>query len=120
PRPDLPAGPLRVPMLPGPAYPFPPGTRVVRGLVKDAVTGNPIANALVQASGHTDPDNVAWTERSLSGPDGSFALALRFRGAADPDGEAFHLTATESPDRTGALDIHLTGEPPGLFVVEIS
>ena len=118
--PELPSEPLVVPMLPGPAYPFPPGTRVVRGTVKDAGTGKPIANALVEASGHTDPENVAWTERSLSGPDGGFALALRFRGVADAGGEAFHLAATESPDRTGALDIHLTGEPPGLFVVEIS
>jgi hypothetical protein len=118
--PELPSEPLVVPMLPGPAYPFPPGTRVVRGTVKDAATGKLIANALVEASGHTDPENVAWTERALSGPDGGFALALRFAGVADAVGEAFHLTATESPDRTGALDIHLTGEPPGLFVVEIS
>ena len=36
--PELPSEPLVVPMLPGPAYPFPPGTRVVRGTVKDAVS----------------------------------------------------------------------------------
>ena len=118
--PELPAEPLVVPMLPGPAYPFPPGTRVVRGTVQDAVTGKPIANVLVQASGHTDPENVAWTERSLSGPAAASRSPCASPGVADTGGEAFHLTATESPDRTGALVIHLTGEPPGLLVVEIS
>jgi hypothetical protein len=118
--PELPAEPLVVALLPGPAYPFPPGTRVVRGLVRDGSTGLPVVNALVQADGFTDPDVVPWTERALTGPGGAFAIALRFQGVAGPDGEAFNLTATESPDRTGALDIRLTDGPLDPVVVEIS
>ncbi|WP_138735575.1 carboxypeptidase regulatory-like domain-containing protein [Modestobacter excelsi] len=109
-----------VPMLPGPTYAFPPGTRVVRGTVRDGVTGRPVPNALVQAGGTSDPDLVPWTERSLSGPDGAFALALRFQGVHEVGGEAFDLTATESPDRSGALHVHVTDEPLGLLVIEIS
>lgn len=118
--PEQHAEPIAVPMLPGPAYPFPPGTRVVRGTVRDASSGRPVGNALVQAEGATDPDEVDWTERALTGPDGAFALALRFQGRREAEGEAFHLTATESPDRTGVRDIHLTDEPLGLLVIEIS
>lgn len=118
--PEQPAEPTLVPMLPGPSYPFPPGTRVVRGMVRDRRTGRPIPNALVRAAGTTDPDLVRWAERALTGPDGAFALALRFPGVIDADGEAFHLTGTESPDRNGALDIHLNDEPLGLLVIEIS
>jgi len=118
--PELSAVPLVVPLLPGPAYPFPPGTRVVRGLVQDEATRRPIPNALVRAVGLTHPDAVPWTERALSGPGGAFALALRFQGVAGLGGEEFHLTATDSPLRSGAVDISLSNRPPDPVLIEIS
>jgi len=115
------ARPLLVRLLPGPTYPYPPGTRVITGLVRRAGGGPPVPNALIECHGSTTPEGVAWSERALAGADGSFRLALRWQGAV-PAGatgpETFQLTATESPDRTGVLVIHLPDDLSRVHVVE--
>lgn len=121
--PEILARPQVVRLLPGPAFDFPPGTRVVRGTVRRAGTGQPVANALVESRGQTVPDGADWYERALTGPDGAFRLSLRWQGEAPadrPSAETFRLTATESPDRTGALVIRLPDDRYRVNVVEIS
>ena len=115
------ARPQLVRLLPGPAYPYPPGTRLIRGLVRRAGGGPTVPNALVECHGTTTPEGVAWSERALAGSDGSFRLALRWQGQVPGDAsepETFRLTATESPDRTGVLVIRLPDDLPRVHVVE--
>jgi hypothetical protein len=121
--PEILAQPQLVRLLPGPSFGFPPGTRVVRGVVRRAETAQPVANALVESRGQAAPDGVDWYERALSGPDGAFRLSLRWPGEAPedrPHEQTFRLTATESPDRTGALVIRLPDDLYRVHVVEIS
>lgn len=114
--------PRLVRLLPGTAFPYGPGVRTVYGVVLDRVTRAPVANALVEARGTTSRDGVAWQERTLTNPDGVFRLALRWEGepvTGPPPAQLYHLTATERPGRTGALDIRLPAEKDRRHVIEI-
>jgi hypothetical protein len=114
--------PRLVRLLPGVAFPYGPGIRTVYGVVVDAVTRAPVANALVEASGTTIRDGVGWLERTLTNLDGAFRLALRWEGepvTGPPPVRIFHLTATERPGRAGALDVRLPAERDRRHVIEI-
>ncbi|VVJ18049.1 Uncharacterised protein [Amycolatopsis camponoti] len=115
--------PRLVRLLPGVAFMYSPGTRTVYGVVVDAVTRAPIVNALVEARGTTIRDGVPWQERTLTGAEGAFRLALRWEGepvTGPPPVRVFHLTATERPGRTGALDVRLPTERDRRHVIEIA
>ncbi|MEV6875390.1 carboxypeptidase regulatory-like domain-containing protein [Amycolatopsis sp. NPDC051128] len=113
--------PRLVRLLPGVAFPYGPGIRTVYGVVVDAVTRAPVANALVEARGTTSRDGIAWLERTLTGQGGAFRLALRWEGelVTGPPEQLFHLTATERPGRTGALDVRLPTGRDRRHVIEI-
>lgn len=119
-----PAGgePRLVRLLPSVAFPYGPGVRTVYGVVVDAVTRAPVANALVEAHGTTARDGVAWQERTLSNAAGAFRLALRWEGepvTGPPPVQIFALTATERPGRTGALEVRLPTGRDVRQVIEI-
>ncbi|MFV2118378.1 carboxypeptidase regulatory-like domain-containing protein [Streptomyces sp. Act-28] len=120
--PSVEASPRLVRLLPGSSFPYPPGTRTVRGVVLDAVAGVPVANALVEARGRTDPDLTPWHERTLSDARGAFRLSLRWEGekaAEHAVEETFHLEATERPGRTGSLSVRLPQDAERRHVIEI-
>lgn len=127
--PPRPPEPEFLRLLPGVAYPYAVGTRLIRGVVRRS--GGPgLAGVLVQAVSPlgAPPAAGGWRERTLTGPDGTFRLALRGRGEVAiterervwPSSERFTLHAYESPNRTAALDIQLDRkvEPPP-YVMEI-
>jgi hypothetical protein len=118
--PQIPARPEAVSLLPDTAYPYPPGTRVVRGLVRWAGSGAPVDNALVASTGVT-PEGTGWRERTLTDAIGAFRLPLRWAGdRSGPQGEQFRLTAIQRPGLTGALAIRLPDDPARTYVIEIS
>jgi hypothetical protein len=94
----------------------------VYGVVVDAATQAPVANALVQARGTTSKDGVPWLERTLTDPSGNFRLSLRWEGelSGPPSEQLFHLHAIERPDRAGSLDVRLPIERNRRHVIEIS
>lgn len=115
--------PRLVRLLPSVAFPYGPGVRTVYGVVVAVGTQAPVANALVEARGTTSRDGIPWLERTLTDPLGRFRLALRWEGGlvtGPPPEQTFHLTATERPGRTGALDIRLPTERDRRHVIEIS
>lgn len=114
--------PRLVRLLPSVSFPYPPGLRTAHGVVRDAVTRAPIANALVEARGQTSRDLTPWHERTLSDASGAFRLALRWEGertAADPVGETFRLQATERPGRAGSLTVRLPQDAGSRHNIEI-
>jgi len=114
--------PRLVRLLPSVAFPYGPGIRTVYGVVVDAATRAPVANALVEARGTTSRDGIAWLERTLTDLSGAFRLALRWEGepvTGPPPEQIFHLTATERPGRTGALDVRLPTGRDRRHVIEI-
>ena len=116
------AEPRLVRLLPAVSFPYPPGTRTVRGVVLDALTRAPVVNALVEARGATNADFVPWHERTLSGAEGAFRLALRWEGQKAGETsveETFHLEATERPGRSGALTVRLPQDGETRHVIEI-
>ncbi|MQS37184.1 carboxypeptidase regulatory-like domain-containing protein [Streptomyces katsurahamanus] len=123
--PGGPAGevaPRLVRLLPGTAFPYPPGTRTVYGVVRAAGTEAPVANALVEAAGETGGDRTPWRERTLSDAMGAFRLSLRWEGARDDPhtvDERFTLRAVERPGRTGSLTVRLPQEAERRHVIEI-
>jgi hypothetical protein len=109
-------------LLPATSFGYPPGTRVVGGLVRRAGSGAPIENALVRAVGKTTPEGVDWHEWTLSDATGAFRLSLRWAGVrtdGDP-GERFVLRANERPGRTGEVTVRLPGDLRQTHVIEIS
>jgi hypothetical protein len=100
----------------------------VYGIVVDAATQAPIANALVAAEGTTVKDGAPWLERTLTDQRGNFRLSLRWEGDPQPRlpepgrsaRQIFHLTATERPGRTGSLDVQLPADRDRRLVIEIS
>ncbi|EOD62078.1 hypothetical protein, partial [Amycolatopsis vancoresmycina] len=112
--------PRLVRLLPSETFAYPPGVRTVHGVVVDAATRNPVANALVEARGRTSVDLVPWQERTLTGALGAFRLALRWDGeAGDGNTETFRLEATERPGRTGSLEVRLPADAGTRHVIEI-
>jgi hypothetical protein len=114
--------PRLVRLLPSVAFPYGPGIRTVYGVVVGATTQAPVANALVEARGTTVRNGIPWLERTLTDPLGRFRLALRWEGEpvdGPPPEQVFHLTATERPGRTGALDVRLPTERDVRHVIEI-
>lgn len=116
-------------LLPATSFQYPPGTRVVRGLVRWAGSGAPIDNALVQVAGKTRPEGIDWHERTLSDATGAFRLSLRWEGRRGvppgdndpiPPWEEFRLTATERPDHSGEITIRLPDDPRRTYVIDIS
>jgi hypothetical protein len=121
--------PRLVRMLPSASFPYGAGTRTVYGVVVDAATRAPVANALVESLGTTIKDGVPWLERTLTDPRGNFRLSLRWEGdpvprppgpPGPPQRQVFHLTATERPGRTGSLDVRLPADRNRRLVIEIS
>jgi hypothetical protein len=109
-------------LLPAVSFPYPPGTRTVLGVVLDAVTRQPVVNALVEARGRTSADLVPWHERTLTGAQGVFRLALRWEGEKAGENsveETFRLEATERPGRTGSLVVRLPADAGTRHVIEI-
>lgn len=120
--PSVEASPRLVRLLPGGAFPYPPGVRTVRGVVLDATTRAPVANALVEAGGRTGQDLTPWHERTLSDATGAFRLALRWEGEKATENateETFLLEATERPGRAGSLTVRLPQEAERRHVIEI-
>ncbi|MGW0880244.1 carboxypeptidase-like regulatory domain-containing protein [Streptomyces sp. NPDC002671] len=120
--PSVGASPRLVRLLPAVSFPYPPGTRTVHGVVLDAASRAPVANALVEARGRTGQDLTPWHERTLSDARGAFRLALRWEGekaAEHAVEETFRLEATERPGRTGALFVHLPQDAERQHVIEI-
>ncbi|MFG3510756.1 carboxypeptidase-like regulatory domain-containing protein [Streptomyces sp. NPDC047821] len=120
--PAVEVAPRLVRLLPATAHPYPPGTRTVHGVVRDATTGAPVVNALVEARGRTSRDGAPWHERTLSDTRGAFRLALRWEGERASEHaveETFRLEATERPGRTGALAVHLPQDAERQHVIEI-
>ncbi|MFI0418851.1 hypothetical protein [Spongiactinospora sp. 9N601] len=115
--------PRLVRLLPSVAFPYGPGVRTVYGVVLDAGTRAPVANALVEARGTTTPDLAAWHERTLTDPRGAFRLALRWEGErvpGPPAEQVFHLQATVRPGRTGSLDVRLPAGRDRRHVIEVA
>ncbi|MFI2224572.1 carboxypeptidase regulatory-like domain-containing protein [Streptomyces fradiae] len=120
--PTVPAEARLVRLLPAVSYPYPPGTRTVHGVVVDAAGRAPVADALVEAAGHTGADRVPWHERTLSDARGAFRLALRWEGdraGDDTAEETFRLRATDRPGRAGELVVRLPRDAARRHVVEI-
>ncbi|MEV6824473.1 carboxypeptidase regulatory-like domain-containing protein [Amycolatopsis sp. NPDC051102] len=112
--------PRLVRLLPSAEFPYPPGVRTVHGVVVDAATRSPVANALVEARGRTSVDLVPWQERTLTGELGAFRLALRWDGEpGEGNTEVFRLEATERPGRTGSLEVRLPAGAATRHVIEI-
>jgi hypothetical protein len=112
--------PRLVRLLPSAAFPYPPGVRTVHGVVVDAATREPVVNALVEAHGRTSGGLVPWQERTLTGEQGAFRLALRWNGEpGEGTTETFRLAATERPGRTGSLDVRLPADAETRHVIEI-
>ncbi|MEV4052783.1 carboxypeptidase regulatory-like domain-containing protein [Amycolatopsis sp. NPDC049688] len=112
--------PRLVRLLPSETFSYPPGVRTVHGVVVDAATRHPVANALVEARGRTSGDLVPWHERTLTGELGAFRLALRWHGEpGEGNTETFRLEATERPGRTGSLDVRLPAGAATRHVIEI-
>jgi hypothetical protein len=122
--PQIVAEPETVRLLPDRTFEYPPGTRVVHGVVRRAGSATPIANALVEASGQADGGLRTWRERVLCDDAGAFRLSLRWRGRPtgtenDPT-EIFTITATERQGRTGQVEIRLPEHLGLTHVIEIA
>jgi hypothetical protein len=118
--PAVQSDPRLVRLLPSVAFPYAPGIRTVHGIVVDGATQAPVANALVEARGTTNPDGIAWLERTLTDPRGLFRLALRWQsGPVTAPEQIFHLQATERPGRTGSLDVRLPADRDRRQVIQI-
>ncbi|GII84235.1 hypothetical protein Ssi03_22250 [Sphaerisporangium siamense] len=114
--------PRLVRLLPSTSFPYPPGLRTAHGVVLDAASGAPVANALVEARGRTSRDLVPWHERTLTDATGAFRLALRWEGEKDDEDaaeETFRLRATERPGRTGSLVVRLPEDAGRRHVIEV-
>ncbi|MCX4673195.1 hypothetical protein OG453_42305 [Streptomyces sp. NBC_01381] len=116
----------RVRLYPLPAYPFPPGTRLLRGRVRrGGAPGAAVAGAAVSGRARADPGHVPrvadWMEYAATAWDGTFRLPLRLVGSkpqlppanpAEPEAEWFTVTALAAPGQAGGPEasVHLTAQ----------
>lgn len=103
--PALAVPPLTINLAPSVSYPFTSDVPVVYGQVS-TVSGQRVPDVLVSATVRPAAPGPPRTERSLTGPDGTFALPLRW----EPAGQQVTITATDYrhvPSRTGRLSVRL-------------
>ncbi|WP_338933006.1 hypothetical protein WEB32_32830 [Streptomyces netropsis] len=111
----------RVRLYPLPAYPFPPGTRLLRGRVR-RTWGTDVAGAALTGRARTGDGYLPrvlppWSEYAATAADGRFRLPLRRPGSkprpagqAAPEPEWFTVTAAAEPAHGGGPEatVHLT------------
>jgi hypothetical protein len=122
--PQLSTEPELVRLVPDRTFAYPPGTRIVHGVVRWAGSAQPVEHALVQAVGQTVPEGHEWHERTLTDATGAFRLSLRWSGVPTPEipprGEDFTVTAIERPGHTGTVGLRLPDDLNRTHVIEIS
>lgn len=98
---------VTVDLAPAAGYPFPGGLPVLYGEVATA-TGQPVPDVLVSTTVGPPVLRTPRTAQTLTGPDGTFALPLRWA----PTGQVITVAATDhrhTPNRTGQLSVQLPG-----------
>ncbi len=103
--PALAVPPLAINLAPSVSYPFTSYVPVVYGQVSTAA-GELVPDVLLSATVRPAVPGPPRTERTLTGPDGTFALPLRW----EPAGRAVTITAADYrhvPSRTGQLSVQL-------------
>jgi len=94
-------------LAPAPGYPFPGDLPVLYGQACTAA-GQPVPDVLVSATVGPPLLRSPHTAQTLTGPDGAFALPLRWA----PSGPVVTVVATDhrhTPNRTGKLLVQLPG-----------
>jgi hypothetical protein len=98
---------VTVGLAPATGYPFPGDLPVLYGQVSTAA-GEPVPDVLVSATVGPPVLRTPQTERTLTGPGGTFALPLRWA----PTGPIVTVLASDhrhTPNRTGQLSVQLPG-----------
>jgi hypothetical protein len=102
---------------PSPLYPYPAGTAVIRGQVRAALTGEPLAGVVVQANyrvARGEPRQAATRTSDYGRYDGRYALAPRPRLAPDTE-----LTLTFSKSGYTTVSKQMTLEAATTRFVDI-
>lgn len=105
--PAVAASRVTVNLAPAAGYPFPGDLPVLYGQVS-TVGGEPVPDVLLSVTVGPPVLRVPQTAQTLTGPDGTFALPLRWA----PAGPIVTITATDyrhAPSRTGQLSVQLPG-----------
>lgn len=105
--PAVAASRVTVNLAPAAGYPFPGDLPVLYGQVSTA-SGEPVPDVLLSATVGPPLLRLPRTAQTLTGPDGTFALPLRWA----PAGPIITVTATDyrhTPNRTGQLSVQLPG-----------
>ena len=105
--PAVAASRVTVNLAPAAGYPFPGDLPVLYGRVS-TVGGEPVPDVLLSVTVGPPVLRVPQTAQTLTGPDGTFALPLRWA----PAGPIVTITATDyrhAPSRTGQLSVQLPG-----------
>jgi hypothetical protein len=105
--PAVAASRVTVGLAPAVSYPFPGDLPVLYGQVSTAA-GEPVPDVLLSANVGPPVLRTPQTAQTLTGPDGTFALPLRWA----PAGPTITVTATDyrhTPNRTGQLSVQLPG-----------
>lgn len=105
--PAVAASRVTVNLAPAAGYPFPGDLPVLYGQVSTAAD-EPVPDVLLSATVGPPLLRLPQTAQTLTGPDGTFALPLRWA----PVGPIITVTATDyrhTPNRTGQLSVQLPG-----------
>ena len=105
--PAVAASRVTVNLAPAAGYPFPGDLPVLYGQVS-TVGGEPVPDVLLSVTVGPPVLRLPQTAQTLTGPDGTFALPLRWA----PAGPIVTITATDyrhTPNRTGQLSVQLPG-----------
>jgi hypothetical protein len=100
-----PAAPATVNLAPAVGYPFANDLPVLYGQVSTAA-GEPVPDVELSTTVGPPVLRTPQTTRTLTGPDGTFALPLRWA----PDGQPITVVAVDyrsTPNRTGQLSVQL-------------
>ncbi|MBG0562851.1 carboxypeptidase-like regulatory domain-containing protein [Actinoplanes aureus] len=126
-RPAPGEGPDILRLVPGVTFAYPPGTRVIRGVVR-LPDGAGIPGALVVARTPKVADYGDWAERTLTDANGEFRLSLRWRGTVEepdsprPQPETFTVGAYRALGRSGTVEVRWDPEHPAeptTYVIQI-